>query len=143
MQQAGRQTDDDIRYERVFVGEKRSRRAIELGLHWRDGGLAAKTLFDALSHCGIDPTRQLFINVFLESDGYAPDPTALSLIGHTARTGVEVIALGRRVQRVLKVADIPHARMVHPAARGAIRSRECYRAHVASVLRGTAREVDR
>jgi hypothetical protein len=143
MQQVHRQADGDRRYERVFVGEKRSRRAIELGLHWRDGRLAAKTLFDALSHCSIDPTRQLFINVFLESDGYVPDPTALSLIGQMARTGVEVIALGRRVQRALEVADIPHARMVHPAARGAIRSRECYREHVASVLHGTAQDVDR
>lgn len=143
MQQAGIQTDDDIRYERVFVGEKRSRRAIELGLHWRDGRLAAKTLFDALSHCCIDPSRQFFMNVFLESEGYVPDPAALTLIGHMARTGVEVIALGRRVQRTLDVADIPHTRMVHPAARGTIRSHECYRAHVASVLRGTAREVDR
>ncbi len=37
----------------VFVGERRSLRAIQMNVTWQDGRLAAKVLFEALATLGI------------------------------------------------------------------------------------------
>ena len=51
-----------------------------------------------------------------------------------ADEGLPIVGMGRLVQRTLERAGVPHLRLVHPAARGAIRARAAYQAHVAAVL---------
>lgn len=127
----------------LFVGEKRSHRAIAMNVTWAHGRLSAKTLQHALQQMGVDPDRQVYVNLFLDGDGWCVDVTALSRVHGLQETGAQIVALGRRVQRMLAREGIPHLAVIHPAARGAIRTREAYRAHVTSVLRGTAQEVNR
>jgi len=114
----------------VFVGEKRSKLAVRKGVTWQDGRLAAKQLFDALAHAGIDKDRCTFVNWF-ERGG----PTKVRKIA--VDSGVIVVGMGRKVQAALKHAKIAHLELVHPAARGAIRKKERYLAHVSAVLRPT------
>lgn len=51
-----------------------------------------------------------------------------------AAAGAVVVGMGRAAQGVLAQAGITHLRLIHPAARGAIRARGTYYAHVAAVL---------
>lgn len=129
----------------VFVGERRSRRAIRLGVTWDDGRLAARTLHEALAACGIDPRRHIFVNLFLDPSiaGDAPAPPAVdramvAQLAACAALGARLVGLGRLVQGVLAREGLPHLALVHPAARGALRRREVYHAHVAERLRGGA-----
>ena len=48
----------------VFVGERRSQRAIHLGAHWTDGWLCARTLHEALHGAKIDPASAVFVNLY-------------------------------------------------------------------------------
>lgn len=116
----------------LFVGERRSNRAIAMGVTWENGRLAGHTLFFALREIGLDPDEQQFMNVF-HDDGTLDDYT-LQLLRESKES---IVALGRIVQRELTRAGIPHTAMIHPAARGAIRLSSRYRAHVAAVLCGT------
>ena len=113
----------------VFVGEQRSGRAKLLGVTWHEGRLAAKPLFDALKAIGIEPERQRFYNWF-ESDvlEIARKLRNMWLDGYT------IVAMGRKVQAEMVKHDIPHVFIVHPAARGKIRLRENYQAHVRQQL---------
>jgi hypothetical protein len=108
------------------VGEERSQRAKDLGLTWADGGLAAKPLFEALRGCGIDPEKVEFTNWF-ERGGKTTVIRAVA----AKRT---IVGMGLKVQKALKECGIPHKAIVHPAARGRIRKRERYCAHVKEVL---------
>ena len=119
----------------VFVGERRSRRARELNASWTRGGLAAHTLHAALRACGIDPSTVHFVNLFKEGDD-APmvDPAVLAEVRRLAFEGARVVALGRAVQRILARSGISFRPLTHPAARGRIRTRALYQAHVADVL---------
>jgi hypothetical protein len=120
----------------VFVGERRSARAIAMDVFWEDGRLTARTLHAALRAAGLDLNRQRSLNLF------ADDPARLALLRHwtaRARPRAAVVALGRRVQRALDEAGIPHRALIHPAARGAVRRRDRYQAHVAAVLGARAR----
>jgi hypothetical protein len=116
----------------VFVGERRSARAIAMGVTWEDGRLAAHTLHDALRHLGLDPAVQRYLNLW--DDHGRPDAAGRRRLRLHAARGGPIVGLGRRVQRELTRAGIPHLAVVHPAARGAIRTRARYRAHVATVL---------
>lgn len=119
----------------VFVGERRSRRAVELGAHWTDGRLCAKTLHDALQRAGVDPAHVVFLNLFHDEPAdHLPCENALQAVRSLAGTGARIVALGRRVQAALTRAGVAHVGLVHPAARGAIRARAEYQAHVAAVL---------
>lgn len=118
----------------VFVGEKRSRKAIALGVTWEDGRLAAKTLHEALRAVGLDPDEQRFLNLYLDHLPGVVNPDALDQIRKLLRDGWVIVGLGRVVQAGLKRLGIPHRPLVHPAARGAIRSRARYQRHVAWVL---------
>jgi hypothetical protein len=118
----------------VFVGEKRSRRAIAMGARWESGRLAARTLHDALREAGLEPAEQRYLNAFLDGEGWILDPAALATVRALADAGMPVIGMGRRVQAVLARAGVLHLALVHPAARGAIRARAAYQAHVAAVL---------
>ena len=53
----------------VFVGEKRSRRAIAMAVSWADGRLAGRTLHEALRAAALDPAEQLYLNAFVDGDG--------------------------------------------------------------------------
>jgi len=111
----------------LFVGEQRSPRAKRLGVRLQDGRLAGRSLFDALIVCDIDPLIQAYCNLF-ERGGAARVRCAL-------QDGLIVVALGQKVQAKLTRAKIPHYALVHPAARGAIRRKRRYAAHVRRVLR--------
>lgn len=102
----------------LFVGEKRSNKARKLRVRWEDEALAAKPLFEALRACGIDPATCRFVNWFEGGKGAV-----------RSHTGI-VVALGNKVQAALKAEKIEHIALVHPAARGAIRLRATYVAHV-------------
>ena len=118
----------------VFVGEKRSPKAIALGVTWEDGRLAAKTLHDALRAVGLDPDEQHFLKLFVDDLPGVVDPGALDQIRTLLNDGRVIVGLGRIVQAALQRRGVPHRPMVHPAARGAIRTRARYQRHVARVL---------
>lgn len=119
----------------VFVGERRSRKARELNASWTNGGLAAHTLHAALRACSIDPNTVLFLNLFEEGDGaWVVDAVTLEQVRTLASERAAVIALGWVVQRTLARYGISSVPLTHPAARGRIRTRAVYQAHVAEVL---------
>jgi hypothetical protein len=118
----------------VFVGEKRSARAIALNVTWLDGKLAAKTLHAALRAAGIDPAACLFVNLWIDGDGWVLNGEAFTVVRARAAEGVRVVGMGLRVQRLLRRSGVPFVAMVHPAARGAIRATARYQAHVADAL---------
>ena len=119
----------------VFVGERRSRKARERNASWTNGGLAAHTLHAALRACSTDPNTVLFLNLFQEGDGArVVDAATLEQLRTLALESATVIALGRVVQRTLRRYAISFVPLTHPAARGRIRTRAVYQAHVAEVL---------
>jgi hypothetical protein len=120
---------------RVFVGEKRSDRAVSMGVTWADGRLAAKTLFAALREAGIDPDAQHFVNLFEDSPDYRLDAGAVERLRFLAASGHELVGMGRRVQRALARLGLAHTKLIHPAARGEIRATDRYRRHVRDALR--------
>lgn len=109
----------------LFIGERRSERAISMGVTWADGHLAAKTLFDALRECGIDPLECQFVNWF--------EPGGSKIVQN--HPGIRV-AMGRKVQRELERRGLVHIPLIHPAARGTIRLKDNYIAHVKTALEG-------
>jgi len=116
----------------VFVGERRSVTAIEKNWTWHDGRLAAVPLFEALRALDIDPTAQTFVNLWTDPPG---EPELdLAVVDFLRRTDQTVCALGARVARQLARSDVAHIALVHPAARGRIRKRSRYLAHVNAKL---------
>lgn len=128
------------RFPRLFVGERRSTAAVRLGVRWEDGRLAARTLHAALRAAGIDPAAQVYANLFADpapGDSVAPFVVAAPIraqLHAAAALGVPLVALGRRVGAALARDGLSHRFLIHPAARGAIRRRDRYRAHVAAEL---------
>lgn len=118
----------------VFVGQRRSALAIARGLTWEDGHLSAKTLHDGLRALGLDPGAQVYLNLFPDDGPSVVDPDALERVRSLAARGMIVVGMGRIVQAALDRAGVIHRGLVHPAARGAIRARSTYRAHLARVL---------
>ena len=102
----------------LFVGEKRSPRAIEMGVTWKDKRLAAAHLSKAIEALGIDWDDLKFLNVY-END-----------ISNIKSFDGPVIAMGRKVEKELKKYKIPHHYIHHPAARGKIRKIDNYKKHV-------------
>lgn len=121
----------------LFVGEKPSITAARKKWRWEDGRLAAATLFDALKAAGIEPSACRFTNLFGDrvSNAEKASKTRLKEIQAAQSEGYVVVAMGQKVSRQLGIEHIP---IRHPAARGAGRLREAYRAHVASALNGAA-----
>lgn len=107
----------------LFVGEERSNRALSMGVKWEDGRLAAKQLFDALNDIGIDPKQCSFTNLFERG-------------GKTIIKNHEglVIAMGNKVAAGLSEMKVKHISIYHPAARGKIRKKEVYTAHVKQTI---------
>lgn len=124
----------------VFVGEKPSSRAVEIGASWTNGRLAAKTLHDALRACGIEPSEQQFINLFGDDPGAPTVAQDLRIrrIRQLAANGHTIVALGQKVSHSLSKHRVTHLRLIHPAARGPIRKKSRYCEHVATQLTGMA-----
>jgi hypothetical protein len=126
----------------LFVGEWPSDRAVRMGVTWSDGALAGATLFDALRHLGLDPSRQRYLNLYTSpARGAATDREdereAVGEIRRSQERGLTVVGMGRIVQRVLTREVIPHLRLRHPAARGRERLRCRYHTHARDVLTQT------
>ena len=102
----------------LFVGEKRSDRAIQMNVTWVDRRLAAAHLSKAVENIGISWDECAFINVFEDKI-----EDILSFNGI-------VVAMGRKVERELKKHQIQHEFIYHPATRGAVRNIEKYKSHV-------------
>lgn len=128
----------------LFVGERPSRRALRIGATWQNGKLAGKTLRQALLTLGLDPDIHRYLNLYPNADPAPDDPTyetrALEEIAHCLADGYRVVGLGQIVCARLHAHDIPHLCLIHPPARGAIRQRERYQAHVAEQLLCAERE---
>jgi hypothetical protein len=118
----------------IFVGDRRSAKAMQLGVTWYDGRLAAKTLCAALELLGLSSEDYDMVNAYRDSGSL--DKAALQRVKHAQACGWLIIGMGKRAQKALTAFGIPHRPMMHPAARGRIRCREVYQAHVADVLQG-------
>ena len=133
-----------MRLQFVFVGEHRSRTAIRLGVTWRDGRLSAKTLAQALLRLGLSYDREyVVVNAYHDpepwifyrwEDHRMEDLEALEFCKLALQEGTTIISLGSISIAALQRHRIPHRCMIHPAARGAIRARAAYYAHVQQVL---------
>lgn len=116
----------------IFVGEKRSQKAISLKVTWINGKLSAKQLFDALIYCNIDHLKQNYINWFADNSERRKPGTKDICLNFKGK----VVALGQKVSKELNKYDIEHLTLVHPAARGKIRKKEIYNNHVRKVIHG-------
>jgi enamine deaminase RidA (YjgF/YER057c/UK114 family) len=105
-------------YRFLFVGEKKSPRAIEMGVTWKDKRLAAAHLSKAIEALGVNWDDLKFLNVFEDN------------INEIKSFNGPIIAMGRKVEKELKKHKIPHHYIHHPAARGKIRKIENYKKHV-------------
>jgi len=122
----------------LFVGERQSQQAAKIGATWQNGRMAAKQLHDALRALNIDPSGQRYLNLWT-TPGVGPidepvDIAARVEIGQAIRDGYTIVGMGQLVSRALTDLSVAHLLIVHPAARGAIRKKERYTAHVAGVL---------
>lgn len=121
----------------LFVGERPSPLAASRAWTWEDGRVCARTLHAALADAGIDRATYRFANLWATPGlGRTDEPPDLAPVIEAGVMGTIVVALGRLVQRELERASVPHRSLIHPAARGAIRRRDAYRAHVRAVLQG-------
>ena len=123
----------------IFVGERQSPKAFAIGATWQNGRMAARTLHNALRAVGLDPNAQEYVNLWQEPGLGAPQaspcPRVLAHLRALAgRQDVCVVAMGALVQQALTQARVPFLPMVHPAARGRIRRRERFIAHVRATL---------
>jgi hypothetical protein len=117
----------------IFVGENRSPRAIQLGVTWYDGRLAAKTLYDGLHAIGLDPKGQTFVNLW--TDRGELDRQVLKFLTEGLEfTSWRVVGMGRKVCQELTRHYILHLEIIHPAARGKIRKTALYQAHLKEKL---------
>jgi len=107
----------------LFVGEKRSNKAVKMNVTWIDGRLAAKQLFDALINLGINPKDHSYCNYF-ERGGK-------SIV---KKHNGKIIAMGSKVSRALMRDKIEHIKIIHPAARGTIRLKKNYFNHIKQKL---------
>lgn len=120
----------------IFVGERPSPRAIKLGITWQSAGLSGRTLFEALLAAGIVPQEQYYLNLYqspfkdIKLDLLDEQLCITRIRQLTQQKGLVVIGMGRIVQVRLEKYNIVHHKLIHPAARGAIRRKECYQAHV-------------
>jgi hypothetical protein len=126
----------------IFVGECRSITAQRKGWTWADGRLAAKPLFAALAAMGVDPAAHEYANLWSDNAsgttygnlGPGVRRSTIARIAARLAAGYVVVALGKRVSGELSRRGVDHVALVHPAARGKIRKRERYEAHVREAL---------
>jgi hypothetical protein len=123
----------------LFVGEKPSKTAYEKNWTWADGQLAAKQLFDALKFSDIPALNCGFINLF-GNHHECDEVEDIEVIDYLKLTDDEgmttIVGMGEKVAKLLRKHAIVHKKIVHPAARGKIRGKEIYCAHVKAELIG-------
>jgi hypothetical protein len=119
----------------LFIGEKRSQRAIQMNVRLEDGRLAAKQLFDALDHCNISREHCKFINLFesLEEQNIKVQHHDVHLVMAQAN-GFKLIGMGEKVSKELNLRGFAHIKIIHPAARGKIRKKSRYFTHIKNQL---------
>jgi hypothetical protein len=119
----------------LFIGEQRSSRAIKMNVRLEDGRLAAKQLFDALDHCKISRTHCKFINLFesLEEQNISLTHHDVYLV-MAQSDGFQLVGMGEKVSKELNSRGFHHIKIIHPAARGKIRKKERYFAHIQNQL---------
>ena len=122
----------------IFVGERQSPKAARYGHTWQNGKAAAATLRSALLAAGIDPDSCVFLNLWsepgLKHPKRPPRRDVLRSLRRAHREGQRIVALGSIVAKELEKCRIPHAPLRHPAARGKLRRRDLYAAHVRETL---------
>jgi hypothetical protein len=118
----------------IFVGERQSPKAAKYGYTWQSGRACASTLRSALLAAGIDPDAATFLNLWsvpgLKRPGRPPRREVLRSLRRANREGQRIVALGSIVAKELARLAIPHVPLRHPAARGKMRRRDPYEAHV-------------
>lgn len=127
-------TTDRMKY--LFIGEERSKTAIERNMRWEDEALCAKTLFRALRAADIAPEECSFMNLFepLRPQGIMAE-SHTHWINALRLNGYHPIAMGRRVERGLNKLGVKDFGFIfHPATRGSIRARDNYINHVKEQL---------
>lgn len=115
----------------LFIGECRSLTAKSKGWTWEDGRLAAKPLFEALEAMGVDPRAHEYTNLWLDTSPPTIAANKFDWLGMKQSSG---FVLGKRVSNEMNTRGVDHVALVHPAARGRIRKRERYHAHVKKTL---------
>lgn len=119
----------------LFIGEKPSKTALEKKLAWRHGKLAAKQLFDALRKVKINPEDHTFTNLFqpiLNTEKICRN--SIKRIKRAYKNGYILVGMGKKVQTELVKRELEHIPIVHPAARGKIRKKRRYTAHIRAAL---------
>lgn len=122
----------------LFVGENPSGKAVAIGAKWQTAQLAGKTLHDALDAASVPQDARQFLNLF--GDRVKPDTDEMAVkrrvrrIRQYQRDGFQIVGMGRKVQQALERHKVEHLQLTHPAARGRIRGKAVYQAHVADVL---------
>lgn len=128
----------------LFVGERPSHRAEQIGANWRNGKLAGKTLREALLALNLNPAAHHYLNLYPHArsleDVVWEEATCCEIVRYAGR-GYLIVGLGQIVSERLRANGIPHLSMIHPAARGAIRKTERYQAHVAMTLTMARKEA--
>lgn len=113
----------------LFIGERRSKTAVERGWTWESGRLAAKSLFDGLRACGLNPLDHCYGNWF-EWDLLE----RCNKLNQARRMNLIIVAMGKKVDRELTDLKVEHLSIYHPAARGIRRRKDFYAAHLKSIL---------
>jgi hypothetical protein len=91
----------------LFVGEKRSPTARKMGVTWKDGRLSGKHLLTAIERANLEVANCDFKNVFREI--LADNIVNKTAVREIRRFNGIVVAMGRKVERVLKNNDIEHS----------------------------------
>ena len=108
----------------LFVGEKRSPLARKMKVTWKDGRLAGKHLMTAIERAKLDVENCDFMNVFREI--LAEDIVNKNAVATIKNFNGTVVAMGRKVEKVLKNEGINHEFIYHPATRGSHRNIDKY-----------------
>ena len=119
----------------LFIGEEQSKKAIENNWQWADKRLCSKTLHEAIEQTKFK-VEPFFLNLF--ENGNVNQIVIANLKGGYIRIMEfdALVALGKKVQKVLGNQKIPYVPMIHPAARGKIRKSTNYSNHVQECLKG-------
>ena len=113
----------------LFIGEEQSPTAKKMGWEWGSEHLCSKTLLEAFDTCeNFERENAKFINLFSEG---TLNQESLEFIRNCKSP---TVAMGQKVQRALKKEGLDAWEMIHPAARGKIRAKEKYAAHVREVI---------
>lgn len=121
----------------IFVGENRSKTAVEKGWSWQncqvtgEPHLSAIPLWKALKGIDLNPSHQTFFNLWDENwkiNKYVPE------ILKEMSEDWEIVAMGQKVHKELEKIGVEHKTIIHPAARGKNRRTDLYNSHIKKIL---------